>query len=123
MDYVYAAIFEPNEDGTFTITFPDLPGCISEGNDLPDALRMAENGLSLYVECMKNDGIDFPAPTALDKIKTPKGAFANLVRGTIRDNAAIRKTVSIPRWMDEQASAAGLSLSRVLQEALKARLL
>jgi predicted RNase H-like HicB family nuclease len=37
MEYVYAAVFSSNMDGTFTITFPDLPGCISEGKDLPGA--------------------------------------------------------------------------------------
>ena len=123
MDYVYAAIFNPNKDGTFTITFPDLPGCISEGKDLPDALRMAESALSQRIEYMKDSGSEFPEPTEIKKIKVPSGAFANLVRGTIRDNRAIRRTVSIPKWMDEQAGAAGLSLSRVLQEALKSRLL
>ena len=56
MDYVYAAVFEPNEDGTYSITYPDLPGCISEGKDLADALRMAESALSQMIEYLKDSG-------------------------------------------------------------------
>jgi len=123
MDYVYAAVFEPNDDGSYTITFPDLPGCISEGKSLPDALRMAERVLSQRIEYMDDKGMDFPKPTKIPEIEVPDGAFTNLIRAGLRDTRAIRRTVSIPRWMDEQAIAADLSLSRVLQDALKARLL
>ena len=50
------------------------------------------------------------------------GEFVNLVRASVRDNKAVRRTVSVPRWLDEAASAANLSLSRILQDALKERL-
>jgi len=123
MDYVYVAVFEPNDDGSYTISFPDLPGCISEGKNLPDALRMAERALAQRIEYMDDKGLDFPKPTKISEVEAPDGAFTNLVRTWLRDTRAIRRTVSIPRWMDDQAVAAGLSLSRVLQDALKARLL
>jgi hypothetical protein len=50
------------------------------------------------------------------------GEFASLVRADARDGRAVRRTVSIPKWMDEKVSEAGLSLSRVLQDALSQRL-
>lgn len=48
--------------------------------------------------------------------------IVNLVRAEIRDNHAVRRTVSIPNWLDVKAADAGISLSKILQEALKARL-
>jgi predicted RNase H-like HicB family nuclease len=122
MDHVYAAILEPNDDGSYTVTFPDLPGCISEGKDLPDALRMAERALSQRIEYMEDKGLPSPDPTSLSKIKKRKDALASLIRAGRKDNRATRRTVSIPKWMDEQASKEGLSLSRVLQEALQTKL-
>jgi predicted RNase H-like HicB family nuclease len=122
MDHVYAAVLEPNDDSSYTVTFPDLPGCISEGKDLPDALRMAERALSQRIEYMADKGLPYPDPTSPFKIKKRKGALVNLIRTGQRDNRATRRTVSIPKWMDEQASKEGLSLSRVLQEALQTRL-
>jgi predicted RNase H-like HicB family nuclease len=122
LDFVYAAILEPNDDGSYTVTFPDLPGCISEGKDLPDALRMAERALSQRIEYMVDKELPYPDPTGVSKIKAGKGALVNLIWARLRDNKAIRRTVSIPKWMDEQASHEGLSLSRVLQDALKTRL-
>jgi predicted RNase H-like HicB family nuclease len=122
LDFVYAAILEPNDDGSYTVTFPDLPGCISEGKDLPDALRMAERALSQRIEYLGDTNLPYPDPTDISEVKAGKGALVNLIWARLRDNKAIRRTVSIPKWMDEQASTEGLSLSRVLQDALKMRL-
>jgi predicted RNase H-like HicB family nuclease len=122
LDFVYAAVFEPNDDGSYTVAFPDLPGCISEGKDLPDALRMAERALSQRIEYMGDMNLPSPVQTDISAVKAGKGALVSLVCARLRDNKAIRRTVSIPKWMDEQASVEGLSLSRVLQDALKTRL-
>jgi predicted RNase H-like HicB family nuclease len=122
MEFAYLAVFEPNDDGSITITFPDFPGCVSEGKSLPNALYMAERALSQRLEYLSDKGEEIPRPTSKDAIEADAGAFLNLVRGNIRDTRAIRRSVSIPKWMDDQAAAAGLSLSRILQEALKTRL-
>lgn len=55
-------------------------------------------------------------------ITTKENEFVNLVRADIKDNRAVRRSVSIPKWMDEKVSESGISLSRVLQDALKDRL-
>ena len=61
--YTYPAAFERNADGSYTITFPDLPGCISEGKDYFDAVRMAEDALKNWLQCLRDEGEDFPAPS------------------------------------------------------------
>ena len=102
-EHVYPAIFHPNEDGSFSITFPDLPGCISEGKSLGNAMHMAQSALTQWIEYL------------VDK-KQP------LICADVKDSRAVKRTVSIPNWMDDKVIESGLSLSRVLQDALKERL-
>lgn len=120
--YVFPAVFHPNADGSFTIVFPDLPGCITEGKSLENALYMAQDALSVWLEYTIDHKQDIPTASSLQRIACEDGEFVNLIRAEIKDNRAVRRTVSIPKWMDDMVSASGLSLSRVLQDALKERL-
>lgn len=122
MEYVYPAIFEQNDDNSYTITFPDLPGCISEGKSLANALYMAQSALTQWIEYLLDEKESIPNASQIQNINLTKNQFANLVRADIRDNRAIRRTVSIPGWLDVKASEAGISLSKILQDALKERL-
>lgn len=70
----------------------------------------------------KNYEIILSGRGSLDDIETEAGEFVNLVRADVKDGRAVRRTVSIPKWMDERVSETGLSLSRVLQDALQQRL-
>ena len=117
--YLYPAVFHANADGSFTVRFPDLPGCISEGKALEEAFSMAEKALSLYIECALEMQEKLPASSNIKALSINDDEFISYIRAEIRDNRAVRRTVSLPKWMDEQVSSAGISLSRVLQEALK----
>ena len=121
-EYVYPALFHSNEDGSFTITYPDLPGCISEGKSLGNAMYMAQSALTQWIEYLTDKKQSIPLASNLESIKTTQDEFVNLIRVEIKENRAVKRTVSIPKWMDDQVSAAGISLSKVLQEALKTRL-
>lgn len=120
--HIYPAVFHPNSDGSYTVTFPDLPGCITEGKSQAEALNMAQDALSAWLVCAAETGEQITLPSAAQSISLAPGEFTSLVRADTRDTQAVRRTVSIPRWMDEQVSAMGLSLSRVLQDALGERL-
>lgn len=121
-EYVYPAIFHHNQDdGSFTVTFPDLRSCITEGKSIGNALYMAQDALRVWLQFALDEKDPIPEPSGLEQIKAAPGEFVNLVRANVRDNRAVRRTVSIPKWMDEQVSAAGISLSRILQDALKER--
>ena len=121
-EYVYPAIFHPNDDGSFTITYPDLPGCISEGKSLGNAMYMAQSALTQWIEYITEGKQAIPPASGLGSIESAPGEFVNLVRADIRDGRAVKRTVSIPKWMDDKVAESGLSLSRVLQDALKERL-
>lgn len=121
-EYVYPAVFHPNSDGSYTIFYPDLDGCISEGKTLGNAIYMAQSALTQWLEYLTDKKQVIPPPTDLKDIKLETGEFTNLVRADIKDGRAVKRTVSIPKWLDDEAVKSGLSLSRVLQEALKDKL-
>lgn len=120
--YIYPAVFHENDDGSYTITYPDLPGCVSEGKSLENALYMAEAALAQWLEYLTESKEPAPMASRAQDIHAERNEFVNLVRADIRDNRAVRHTVSIPKWMDDRAASAGISLSRVLQDALRERL-
>lgn len=122
-EYVYPAVFHLNEDdGSYTITFPDLPGCISEGKSLKNAMYMAQDALRVWMGFMLEEKEPIPPASPLNAVTPEDGEFVNLVYASVKDTKAVRRTVSIPKWMCDQVSKEGLSLSKVLQDALKERL-
>lgn len=121
-EYVYPALFHPNDDGSFTVTYPGLPGCISEGKNLGNAIYMAQRALSQWLEYQIETGSAISPATPMQQVHAEGSEFVNLIRADVKDGRAVKRTVSIPRWMDDQAAEKGLSLSRVLQDALRERL-
>ena len=122
MEYYYPAIFHKNNDESYTIIYPDLPGCISEGKNLGNALFMAQSALKQWLGYLVDKEQEIPSPSALEKIKTSTGELVNLICAEVKDRRAVKRTVSIPKWMDDKVIQSGLSLSRVLQDALTEKL-
>ncbi|MCL2819765.1 MAG: type II toxin-antitoxin system HicB family antitoxin [Oscillospiraceae bacterium] len=122
MDYIYPAVFKPNDDGSYTVTFPDLPGCISEGKSLSKAMIMAQTALSEWIEYLSETTQALQNASDIKSITVNDNEFVSLINATVRDNRAVKRTVSLPKWMDEKVIEKGLSLSRVLQDALSQRL-
>ena len=125
--YVYPAIFHPNEDdGSYTITFPDLPGCITEGKDMANALFMAQDALEVWLADSEDQKDSIPVPGAPPQVADPE--FVNLVMADTTawrkkyDSRAVKKTLSIPNWLNTLAEEAGVNFSQILQDALKERL-
>jgi len=124
--YIFPAVFEKGENKGYSVTFPDLPGCITEGDTIEEALRMAKEALELHLYGMEEDGDLIPAPTAPEKIKIDtEGAFVSLVDAwipLIRDemqNKAIKKILTLPKWLNDIAENNKINFSQMLQAALK----
>jgi len=122
MDYIYPAVFQANNDGSYTITYPDLPGCISEGKSLASAMAMAQSALKQWIGYLNDGNQEIPQASDMKSIKTESNEFVNLICADMKDKRAVKRTVSIPKWMDDKVSESGLSLSRVLQDALSQKL-
>ena len=121
MEYVYPAIFHKNKNESYTITYPDLPGCISEGKTLGNAMYMAQSALSQWIGYLTDKKQEIPSASSATKTKTANGDFVNLICAEVKDAKAVKRTVSIPKWMDDKVIQSGLSLSKVLQDALGER--
>ena len=124
MKYAYSAILTPEEHG-YSVTFPDLPDCYTCGDDLPDALFMAEDALSGYLARAEELHRSIPAPSHPDTIQAAKGDIITLVCADTEEfrrrnsEKAVKKTLSIPAWLNYAAEAREINFSRVLQDALK----
>lgn len=128
MKYVYTAIFEPQDGGSFAVTVPDVPGCVTSGRNMEDAMEMAKDALAGCLCSSEDHGYPIAPPRLPGSFKVAKGAFAALIDVDTNqyraetDNRSVRKNVSIPAWMETKAERAGISLSQVLQEALRKKL-
>ena len=126
MRYNYPAIFTPEEKGMYSVIFPDLEGCYTCGDDLTDAIYMAEDALAFTLYMLEERKEEINPPSA--DLKAPDGSFVNYIAcDTLeyhRRNSkkAVKKTLSIPEWLNDAAIEAGVNFSQVLQDALKEKL-
>ena len=120
---VYPAILH-KEDG-FWIEFPDLEGCQTYGSTLEETMELAQEALGLYLVSLLENKQDIPAPSNLSDLNPGEGHLTYVstdVDAYRRDTRAVKKMLSIPAWLAKEADAKNVSLSKVLQDALKERL-
>lgn len=126
--YVYPAIFTKEDNGLYSIIFPDFEACFTQGDDIQDGLFMANDVLCLTLYNMEENREDIPAPSDPLKVKVQNNEFVTLVScDTLEyrkfyDNKAIKKTLTIPSWLNTIAEREEINFSQVLQEALKDKL-
>lgn len=122
--YIYPAIFDFDEDG-ITVTFPDLPGCITCGESQEDALKNAKEVLELYMYSLEEDNEIIPQPSNILDLEVENTQVIVLVdiwMVPVRDemkNKCIKKTLTIPKWLNDLAIENNVNFSAILQSALK----
>lgn len=124
LNLTYLAVLEPGEDGSYSIFFPDFPGCFSYGDNLAEAQRMAEEAASLHVYGMERDGDEIPTPSLnLSKeitdgnVVMPVTIHPDLYRAK-RDNERIKTNITLPAWLKRVAEEQHVNYSRLLETAL-----
>ncbi len=120
----YFAVFEPSQTG-FGVYFPDLPGCITTGGDIQEAKTMAEEVLGLHLWGMEKDNEEIPKPTVPpfedledNAFVMPITIYMPLVKNEM-ENKAVKKTLTIPYWLNALAEENQVNFSQLLQTALK----
>ena len=122
--YCYPAVFTPEENGAFSINFPDLESCYTCGDNLADGIMMAEDVLAFTLYDYEKSKKEIPEPSQSCDIQLNDGEFINFIAcDTLyyrkkHSNNAVKKTLSIPEWLNEEATALGINFSQVLQDAL-----
>lgn len=125
MKLVYPAVLRPCEENHgYTVVVPDLPGCVTEGGTLADAILMAEDAASGWVLDELEDGNAVPAATPIEAVRVTDGEFVNLLvldMDTYAEkygNKAVRKNLTIPAWLNTFAEKHQVNFSQVLTDAL-----
>ena len=133
MKGVYPAIFTKTENAIL-VEVPDLE-ILTEGKDMQDAIEMARDAIGLTGISMQDHGEQIPEPTDFKKVDISKGTFANEGEGQLSlvdidfdvyrrkiDVKTVRRNVTLPNWLNREAEEAHINVSKVLQEALMAKL-
>ena len=135
MNYVYPAVFY-EEEGKISVIFPDLGNLATFGDNVADAMRMAQDACGLYLFTALRDGETLPVPSSLKDIhpaailkdveieSAVNNAFVNMVLVDMTEYArqhsdkAVKKTLSIPMWLNTLCEEKSINFSKVLQDAL-----
>ena len=126
--FFYPALFHKAEEGGFWISFPDIPECLTQGDDMTQAYEMAIDALGLALTCREKEQQPFPASSDPTTITLEPDSFLVVIEFDMlaykkRTNSrAVKKTLSIPEWLNEAAIAMDLNFSQILQEALLAKI-
>ena len=133
----YPALFYKETDGSFSVVFPDLNHLATDGRDIQEAMQMAIDCLAGYIYSENKDGHVLPPPTPIDEIDLHceddenseyETAFVNVISVDVEEYArkhfekSVRKSLTIPKWLNDKAVARGINFSNVLRRALIAEL-
>lgn len=126
MKLIYPAIFTPCiESKGYTVVVPDLPGCVTEGCDLENAIEMGIDAASGWILGELEDGNNIPSPSHYNDISVNDGnSFINLLLLDINayaekyGNKSVRKNISLPAWLNTYGEKNNINFSGVLQDAL-----
>ena len=122
--YVYPAVFTQEDNGMYSVEFRDLESCYTCGDDISDAVLNAQDVLSMTLYRYEREGKSIPEPSNIPDIKVDDKSFVSYIVGDIEtdrrmhNNKAVKKTLTIPEWMNEAAIAQNINFSQVLQDAL-----
>ena len=127
MKLIYPAIFSPcMEKEGYTVEVPDLPGCVTEGDDLADAIEMATDAASGWILGELEDGNNIPSPSE-GRVKGNKEVIDSFINMLVLDmdaysekygSKAVRKNITIPAWLNTYGEKNHINFSKVLQDAL-----
>ncbi|MCY9512013.1 type II toxin-antitoxin system HicB family antitoxin [Paenibacillus larvae] len=126
-DVIYPAIFTQEEDGVWSVEFPDIKNAVTQGDSVEDAYRMAVELLSAMVYDDITGGRELPKPSQVNEIPhDPDAEFVTLVSSRIASVSAsesyVRVNCTLPEWMKTEAAAANIDFSKTLQEGLREKL-
>ncbi|MFR4519517.1 type II toxin-antitoxin system HicB family antitoxin [Fusobacterium sp. SB021] len=121
--YIFPAVFLKEEDG-YSVSFPDIDGAFTCGETFEEALFMAKDCLELNLDTVD----EIPHVTDIDKIKLNENEYLVMVQADMlnfrkkNDNKPVKKTLTIPKWLNDLGIEKKINFSKVLQEALKEKL-
>ena len=127
MKYSYTAVITPNDTHSkYFVRVPDLPGCITSGSSIEEAIEMATDAASVWLVSAEDLGDPSITPTPQCDVPHDENDILSIILiDTIKyrseiDTRAVRKNVSLPAWMANLADKRKINCSQVLQDGLRA---
>jgi predicted RNase H-like HicB family nuclease len=125
MSNVYPVVFSPEVEGGFCVYVPDLPGCVTSAETYAEGVEKIRDGICGMLYVLERDkkptpvasdpaGIEIESEDVIALVDFDLSAYKRRL-----GSKAVRRTISIPEWMDEMAENSGVSLSQVTQDALR----
>ena len=118
--YSYTAVFSKDDDG-WIVEFPDLERCATNADTLDEAIMQANNILEDYMAILEREKMPIPSPTPYEKIEAPikQRIVVSMKNARLRwQNRTVKRTVTLPAWIEQKAIEAGINFSQFLQVAL-----
>ena len=119
-----ACFYKDDTNNSYAVVIPDLPGCVSGGDTLADAILMATDAASGWVLDELEDGKKIPPASPLESVRLDPGGFVNVLVLNMDayaekyGNKAVRKNLTIPAWLNTFAESNHVNFSQVLQDSL-----
>lgn len=111
------------DGGAYSITFPDLEGCQSFGDTADEALENTSEALAAFCLALLGNREKLPVPSRISSIDKSECDAIVIVGANLTDQTkSVKKTLTIPAWLNTMAEKAGINFSAVLQEALAQQL-
>lgn len=131
MKIVYPACFYKQEDESYSVEIPDLLGCCTQGRNLIEAMEMAEDAALGWLLTAIEDEENIPEPSNIEEVELQEtNGFKTLLLLDIDQytekygtKKAVKKTLTIPEWLNKRAEVLGVNFSQTLQEALLMKIL
>ncbi len=121
MKFTYPALIHEDSDGIWA-EFPDLEGCQTWDDTVDATIEAAVEALELYVTTNLEMGNKLPAPSDMKSFRNlPNNVFATLVQADVdlaKNTKSVKKTLTIPAWLNDKALQMGINFSQSLQEIL-----
>lgn len=130
MKLVYPACFYEDEDGGYSVEIPDLKGCCTQGDTLEETMEMAQDAALGWLLTSIEEEEEIPTPSKIEEIELENNnGFKTLLLLDIDQYSekygskkAIKKTLTIPEWLNRRAEKIGINFSKTLQEALLSKI-
>jgi len=123
--YTYPAIFENDEDGGYSIYFPDIEGCYTQSEDVAEGIENASDALCLMLYELEKQEKPIPNATKIKDIQTVGDSFVTLIACDTRfyknyfEGKAVKINASIPLWLKEEGERRNVNFSQILQNGVK----
>ena len=124
MKYVYPALFA-KEDESILVTFPDLEDTFTDGATMQEAFDNAEDVLNLMLWNREEEKADIPLPSSPEEIIVPQGIMLVMIKADtlayrkLHDQKTIRRSITLPSWLDTIAREHNINFSQLMQNAIR----